>query len=82
MKNKARYLDDVSGKTPLPSASSSELAFDSTVSDIVTLSGCGDCSGLSEVEWTRGGLFVAPNKNKVFIPQHHVDVNLSPISPE
>lgn len=49
-KNKARDLDGVSGKTLLPAASTSVLAFDSTLSDAMTPRGCGDCSGLSEVE--------------------------------
>lgn len=36
MKSKARYLDAVSGKTPLSSVSSSDLAFDSPLPDIMT----------------------------------------------
>jgi hypothetical protein len=43
-------LDDVSGKTPLSSVSSSDLAFDSSLSDIITPSGCTDRSALSELK--------------------------------
>jgi hypothetical protein len=43
---KARGLGSVFGKTLLPSASSSALAFDSLASHTMTQSGCGNCLGL------------------------------------
>ena len=78
----------VSGKNPLPAASSSGLAFDGPLSQTVTLSGSGNCLALWQVEWVQGELFIFPNKSKeglcvcVCVCQHHVDFSLTPVSPE
>lgn len=72
-----------SGKNLLPSGSSSGLAFDRPPSHTRTLSGCGSCLALWQVEWVHGELFIFPNKsNEVLVSRHHADLTVLPISPK
>ena len=52
----------VSGKNSLPSLH--YLDFDSPLSYTMTLSGCGNCLALWQVERVQGELFIFPNKNE------------------